>query len=132
MGYLLNSDACDQGKWRPVSLRTLSLLFVIIFPLGLSVIILVLLHRSLRNGGVIFFNDINDVSGPTQFLFLYLPTVLAVIYSLLWAWIDLDVRRLEPYYQLSRNAGATGRESLLLHYPVDLLASVPVKAFKSK
>lgn len=117
-------------RWRPISLTIPFLTVVIILPIGLIAVLLYLAARSNRDAGIVFFDNIGDVSVSTQFLFLYLPTIIAVIYSLLWAWIDLDIRRLEPYYQLSKSAGATGKQSILLHYPVDILASVPIKALK--
>jgi hypothetical protein len=94
------------------------------------VILQILLLRSQRDNGILFAPNINDLPLSQTFYFLYLPTVLSIIYGFVWTWIDLDVRRLEPFYQLARPDGATGRESLLLHYPVDFLASVPLKAVK--
>lgn len=49
---------------------------------------------------------------------------------MLWSWVDLDVKRLEPWYQLSSSNGASAYESLLLHYPVDFLAVVPFQSAK--
>jgi Protein of unknown function (DUF3433) len=63
-------------------------------------------------------------------VFLYFPTILFVCYGFLWTWIDLDVRRLEPFYQLSKLDAVPGKDSLMLHYPVDFLAAVPIKAVK--
>jgi hypothetical protein len=103
---------------------------VILISLILIVVLQLLLRKSQSNGGILFTPNINSLPLSTAFPYLYLPTILAVFYGFLWAWIDLDIRRLEPYFQLSKNEGATGRESLLLHYPVDFLASVPFKALK--
>jgi hypothetical protein len=106
------------------------LVIVITFSISLIVILQVLLLRSQRDNGVLFASNINDLPLRNTFQFLYLPTVLSIIYGFVWTWIDLDVRRLEPFYQLARPGGAIGKESLLLHYPVDFLASVPLKALK--
>lgn len=97
---------------------------------GLVVVLQLLLIQSQRNGGIIFAMNVNSVPLSTSFPYLYLPTIIAVAYGFLWNWIDLDVRRIEPFLQLSKKEGATGSESLLLHYPVDFLASVPIKAMK--
>ncbi|KAI9748276.1 MAG: hypothetical protein M4579_007269, partial [Chaenotheca gracillima] len=40
--------------------------------------------------------------------------------------------RLEPYFQLSRPGGAEASNSLLLHYPIDFIALVPIKAARRK
>ena len=96
----------------------------------LIVIIQLLLIRSKKNSGLLFASNINDLPLSKTFNYLYLPTIISVLYGFVWTWIDLDIRRLEPFYQLSKPSGATGQESLLLHYPVDFLASVPIKAVK--
>jgi hypothetical protein len=67
-----------------------------------------------------------------QFLYLYFPTVVAVLFSIYWAWIDLETKRMEPYYQLSKENGALGKDSLLLHYPFDFIPLVPIKAAKDR
>lgn len=65
-------------------------------------------------------------------MYLYFPTVIAVIFSMYWAWIDLDTKRMEPYYQLSKDEGALGKDSLLLQYPFDFLPLVPIKAARDR
>lgn len=119
-------------NWKPVSLRAPFLLGVIIVSIALVVVLQLLLIQSQRNGGIIFATDVNSLPLRTTFPYLYLPTIVAVTYGFLWNWIDLDVRRIEPFLQLAKDEGATGRDSLLLHYPVDFLASVPIKAMRSR
>ena len=88
--------------------------------------------RSKRDGGILFASNVNDLPLKHTFAYKYLPTIIAVLYGFLWTWIDVDVRRLEPFYQLSQESGSSGKQSVLLNYPVDFLASVPVKAFKNR
>ena len=77
-----------------------------------------------KNGGYL---------GPGQeFTYLYLPTIIAVIGSMIWSWIDLDVKRLESFFQLSKPDGALGSDSVLLSYPVDFLAFVPITAARRR
>ncbi|KAE9980732.1 hypothetical protein BLS_007704 [Venturia inaequalis] len=120
-----------EPNWKPVSLRAPFLLAVIVISITLVAVLQVLLLQSRRNRGIIFAADVNSLPLKTTFPYLYLPTIIAVAYGFLWNWIDLDVRRIEPFLQLAKDDGATGRESLLLHYPVDFLASVPIKAMKT-
>ncbi|KAH8764916.1 hypothetical protein F5883DRAFT_104271 [Diaporthe sp. PMI_573] len=61
-----------------------------------------------------------------------MPTTIAVLYSLLWTWIDLDVRRMQPWFELSRPHGANAEQSLLLNYHFEFLAFVPIKAWKQR
>jgi hypothetical protein len=67
-----------------------------------------------------------------KFLYLYLPTIIAVLFGIFFSWIDLQVKRLEPYYQLSRELGASGKHSLLLHYPFDFIPFVPITAARNR
>ena len=58
--------------------------------------------------------------------------MVIVLYGIGWAAVDLDVKRLEPYYQLSKPGGASANDSILLHYPFDFLALVPLIAAKRR
>ena len=121
-----------EASWRPATLRTPVLVSVV----AVSIILIILLeYVSLQSSryGYITYSGLDGDFAPIQsFSFLYLPTTLAVLYSLLWSWIDLDAKRLEPYFQLAKSCGASAERSLLLHYPVDFLAFVPIKAVKLK
>ncbi|KAK4621941.1 hypothetical protein CLAFUW4_06852 [Fulvia fulva] len=99
---------------------------------GLIAIIQWLCFVSRRDQGILFDEDINSLSLRRSFCYLYLPTIISVLYSFLWTWIDLDVKRLEPFFQLSKDGGAKGGASILLSYPLEFLAAIPWKAFKSK
>ena len=49
-----------------------------------------------------------------------------------WAAVDLDVKRLEPYFQLSKPEGATASNSIFLHYPFEFIALVPINAARKE
>ncbi|CAD0098131.1 unnamed protein product, partial [Aureobasidium mustum] len=83
-------------------------------------------------GGVIFAPSINDLPLSRTFGYLYAPTIIAVVYGLLWSWIDLDIKRMEPYYQLCNTRGALAEDSLLLQYPFDFVALIPFQAARRK
>lgn len=119
----------SSGPWRPITLTSPFLAAVVVVTLGLIVLVCLLLSWSNAHQGVLFAPDINDLPFWKSFLYLYLPTVISVVYSFVWTWIDLDVKRLEPFFQLSRPGGTTSEDSILLHYPFDFLALVPMKAF---
>jgi hypothetical protein len=119
-----------SSDWKPIALRPIFLSSTIIASIGLTAVLHVLLLKSQRNNGIAFAASTDKFSTLATFGYLYLPTILAVIYGFLWSWIDLDVRRMEPYFQLAKRGGASGAQSVLLCYPVDFLASVPIKAWK--
>ena len=52
------------------------------------------------------------------------------MYSMSWAWIALDTKRLEPYFQMSKFEGASPGHSVFLHYPFDFELIPPFKALQ--
>ncbi|KAL8723818.1 MAG: hypothetical protein Q9181_007170, partial [Wetmoreana brouardii] len=86
----------------------------------------------ISNGGLAFADSEGRFSYFTSFAYSYLPTLLAVSFGVVWSWVDLDSKRLEPYFQLSKPKGATAKDSLLLHYPFDFIALAPIKAFRRR
>ncbi|KAJ4373703.1 hypothetical protein N0V86_007846 [Didymella sp. IMI 355093] len=118
--------------WKPAALRPAVLIFTVLVCWTLIAVLQVFLVRSQRYGGVIFAARISELPISHSFLYLYFPTVIAVIFSMYWAWIDLDAKRMEPYYQLSKQDGALGKDSLLLQYPFDFLPLVPLRAFRDR
>lgn len=92
----------------------------------------ILLVRSQTDGGVIIAATIDDFTLAQSFLYRYLPTIIALVFSIFWNWIDLQTKRIEPYYQLSKPDGAWGKDSLLISYPFDFLPFVPMSALRSR
>lgn len=127
---VLTSSLCLA--WRPLSLNPIILMSVIAFTLFLIVILAILQSKSKQDGGVLFADDIAHFPAGFNFLYLYLPTIIAVFYTTMWNWIDLDVKRVEPWHQLSKGTPSAAAESLLLQYPVEFLASVPISSMKRR
>jgi hypothetical protein len=121
-----------EKPWRPVTLRWPFLSGLILITIALIAIIQWLLYVSRRDQGIIFAKDINKLPLRRSFSYMYLPTVISVIYSFLWTWVDLDVKRLEPYFQLSKDGGASAEDSVLLSYPLEFLMTLPFTAFKRR
>ena len=80
-------------QWKPRALRISVLLAVVVITGGLIAILQVTLLKSRANGGVVLAEKLSDAPLSQTFVYLYLPTILAVLYSLLWTWIDLDAKR---------------------------------------
>jgi hypothetical protein len=118
--------------WKSTPLRTGFLCFIIVVSTGLLATIERLRSKSQKQRGIIFAADINNLPLSQSFGYLYLPTILAVIYGILWSWIDLEAKRLEPYRQLSKPGGASAEDSILLDYPFDFLASVPLHSARRR
>ncbi|KAL1593815.1 hypothetical protein SLS60_010547, partial [Paraconiothyrium brasiliense] len=119
-------------RWKPPALHPFTFAIAIATPIASIVTLILLLRRSQRDNGIIFAPDINALPLSRTFMYQYFPTILAVIFSIFWAWIDLETKRLEPYYRLSEEKGALGKDSLLLSYPFGFVPMVPVKAFRQR
>ena len=98
--------------------------------MSLIIVLEILSGKSQRDGGIAFAKG--SFSSATTFGYLYLPTVVTVSYSMFWSWVDLDVKRLEPYFQMSKVNGVTAGNALFLHYPFDFVAWGPFRAFRRR
>ncbi|ENI07948.1 hypothetical protein COCC4DRAFT_130249 [Bipolaris maydis ATCC 48331] len=127
-----SSEDQSLKRWKPAALRAPVLILTILICWSLIAVVQILLTRSQQNQGIIFAPRISDLPLSRTFLYLYFPTIVAVIFSMYWAWIDLETKRMEPYYQLSKENGALGKDSILLKYPFDFLPLVPIKAARDR
>lgn len=118
--------------WKPMSLGAPVLCCFALASFIIAAIIEILADQSQRNGGLALSASADSFSTFVQFCYLFLPTIVAVIYSLLWSWIDLDVKRIQPWLEMSRPAGATAESSIFLDYPYDFIAFVPIKAARRR
>ncbi|KAL8727662.1 MAG: hypothetical protein Q9166_005898 [cf. Caloplaca sp. 2 TL-2023] len=118
--------------WKPATLQAPLLLATAAFSIAPLAILLYLSWRSRRDGGLAFAPLDDKFSTLTVFAYSYLPILLAVIFGTFWSWVDLDTKRLEPYFQLSKPEGASSADSILLQYPFDFIALAPIKALKRR
>jgi len=121
-----------RRPWRPLTQKAYFLLAVVLASVGIIAVLQSFLHRSQRDSGIVFAPNVNDLPAGQTFCYLYLPTIIALTLSFAWTWIDLDVKRLQPFWQLSRKGGAHGKDSVLLHYPFDFVALVPLRAIRQR
>jgi Protein of unknown function (DUF3433) len=104
-----------QANWKPFSMRWPYLL-------GLSVVSVILaaaqeyiLQKSEKKP-LYRFQSAADLNTWDYFSFKYLPTLIAVSFGVLWQITDFEVKRLEAYYQLSKQGGALAAESINVDY----------------
>jgi hypothetical protein len=91
-----------------------------------------LAQRSLAHGGLALSPSLEEIPQYAMLSYLYGPNVVAVLYSLLWSWLDLDAKRMQPWFELSKPEGALAEDSLFLDYPFGFVAFVPFKAAKKR
>ncbi len=118
--------------WKPETMQSPVLLALALASLLIAALLEILAQKSATDGALSIVATAEDIPPLVSFSYLYLPTIVAVLYSLAWNWVDLDVKRMQPWLQLSREKGALGKDSLFLDYPVDFVAFVPFKAAKKR
>ncbi|KAK8856242.1 hypothetical protein PGQ11_012154 [Apiospora arundinis] len=122
-----NSGYCDG--WKPWTLKTPALACLFLITLVLAAVVEFLYHKSQKQGGGLALSESpGDLPPLVNLAYLYLPTIIAVAYSLLWGWVASDTKRLQPWLEMSKPEGALAENSLLLDYPATFFAWVPFMA----
>ncbi|KAH1625015.1 hypothetical protein KXX31_003460 [Aspergillus fumigatus] len=101
--------------WRPFALRPTYLSILGILMLIMLAVLEALRRYTDRYGGLVFYQDTTNLSSPATFAYNYVPVIVALILVTSWSFIDFDVLRLEPYFQLSRPEG-TPATTLFINY----------------
>jgi hypothetical protein len=131
------SKLFDAGSrthcWKPSTLETPFHLFTIGLSLFFVAIIEALIRMSDQNGALLFADpNTGKLPSYTLFCFEYLPTIIGVLHNLLWTTVDNDIKRLEPFFQLSISGGVSAKNSLLLDYPFQFGPFIPYKALRKR
>ncbi|RHZ58917.1 DUF3433 domain-containing protein [Aspergillus thermomutatus] len=101
--------------WRPFALRPTYLSILGLLMLTMLAILEALRRYTDRYGGLVFYQDTTNLSDAATFAYNYVPIIVSLILVTLWSFIDFDVLRLEPYFQLSRPEGAPAT-TLFINY----------------
>ena len=83
-----------------------------------------------KDDGLLKFKQAQEVSTGAYFIWKYLPIIFLLTYGIMWQIVDFEVKRLEPFYQLSKKAGATAAESLNMDYLTFMSYLTPFKAIR--
>jgi hypothetical protein len=131
-------DDPEKPSWKPVSMRWPYITLLIVIALLLAgvqeLLCQVSMHRAKQNPpqALIVFTDANSIPTLTYFAWKYFPTMILVTYGVMVQVVDFEVKRLEPYYQLSKRRGATAADSLNLDYLTMVTYLIPIMAIKRK
>ena len=105
----------DMPDWRPPTMMNRYVILLVCIALVFGAVTEYLTQLSLQRApddGLLVFRDPREVSDLDWFAWKYMPTMVILLYGIMWQATDFEVRRLEPYYQLSKPGGATAEESL--------------------
>ena len=124
----------EHPDWKPVSMRSYYILMLVGVSLGLAIFQEWLCRHSealeAKNEGILEFDQVSTVPLFNFFAWKYLPTLIFVVYGVLWSIMDFDIKRLEPYYQLSQPNGSPAAASLNLDHLTAWSYFVPFTAMK--
>lgn len=112
MAIPLTETFYPQANWKPFSMRWPYMTFLII----ISVVLAAAQEYLCRKKTLYTFEIAQHLSTWSYFTFKYLPTLIAVSFGVLWQVTDFEVKRLEPFYQLSKPGGALAAESINVDY----------------
>lgn len=120
------------ASWKAYSLRWSYLLLLILLSVALLATIEALRQISNRHHGLLQLDDNNPshLSTGTTVLYTYVPSVVGVVYSILWSFVDADMKRLEPYVQL--RTPRSPPSNLFLDYVFESPFAVPFRALGRK
>lgn len=131
-------DDPEQPSWRPFSMGFPWLAMLIFIALALAGLQEFLCQMSLKivaeddEDGLITFTKPGDLTVTKFFTWKYASIMTFVFYGILWQMTDFEVKRLEPYYQLSKKTGATAGESLNMDYLTFMSWLVPLRALRHR
>lgn len=121
-------------NWKPVSMRSYYILMLVGVSLGLGIFQECLCRHSealeAKEQGILQFDNVSSVPLFYYVVWHYMPTFIFVVYGILWSIMDFDIKRLEPYYQLSQPTGSTAAASLNLDHLTAWSYFVPFTALK--
>jgi hypothetical protein len=125
----------EQPAWRPFSMRKPYIVLLIVIALALGIIQELVCQISIKkgkDGGLLEFTNPKELNTMQYFVWKYMPTIVLLTFGMMWQIVDFEVKRLEPYYQLSKRDGATARDSINQDYLTCMSYLVPLKAIRSK
>ncbi|KAL2810080.1 hypothetical protein BJX63DRAFT_434602 [Aspergillus granulosus] len=143
LGY---SSPTSAPNWKPPLFHPLYILTLVLLHIfqivGIQLLVnkydndlpeinLIRQNATLRNNPQSIFAF--DESSVTEFLmWQYLPVAIATILAIIWESLDVTVRRLEPFHQLSRSEGGTSSNAMCLDYVTRSIVLVLFSAVRKR
>ncbi|UKZ73044.1 hypothetical protein TrVFT333_000683 [Trichoderma virens FT-333] len=118
-----------QPNWKPFSMRWPYLTSLVLISAALAVMQEVL-FQMYKKEPLVKFTSPDQVKQGVYFVIKFAPTLLAVIFGVLWQFTDFEVRRLEAFYQLSKEDGAVASDSINIDYATSFNFFRPFRAIR--
>ncbi|KAI1416167.1 hypothetical protein F5Y13DRAFT_206177 [Hypoxylon sp. FL1857] len=120
-----------QPNWKPFSMRWPYITGLILLSVGLAITQELLYQQSTREP-LVTFQRATDLGPSLYFTLKFVPTIITVTYGVLWQHTDFEVKRLEAFYQLSKEGGALAAESINVDYVTLFNFARPFQALRRK
>ncbi|KAJ6599302.1 hypothetical protein DFH09DRAFT_1130691 [Mycena vulgaris] len=111
---LMEEDDVPRG-WVPPPLRGWYAIALIVLLLCLAVALELALHFTNKNNGWKTHGDATNVTGVMHYVYTLPPVIVAAVIVALWAWTDIEIKKMQPYVDLV-HGDAPPHKSLLLDY----------------
>jgi hypothetical protein len=118
-----------QPNWKPWSMRWPHITLLVLMSAGLAAMQEILFQKY-KDDPILEFKTPDEVEAWLYFSIKFLPTLAAVVFGVFWQFTDFEVRRLEAFYQLSKEGGALAAESINVDYVATFNLLRPFKALK--
>lgn len=122
----------QMPNWRPLPMQPWYLVLLISIAITFAAVAEYLVQKSQNTPLLKFVDPEKDVSAGDWFVWKYLGEMLLVSYGVMFQATDFEVRRLEPYYQMSQPSGSKAEESLNMDYLTFWSYLIPFKAFRHR
>lgn len=134
LGRANTAEPLATANWRPLTLRTPFLCTFITICIILLMLVELTIKSCLPPQGCPIIGEPSPtmISNTAAFVYNYLPPAITITLGLLWATVHHDYMRMEPWFQLSKEEGATAEQSLWLKYPYTFPPFVAIKAGKAR
>ncbi|KAJ7179346.1 hypothetical protein C8R46DRAFT_987043 [Mycena filopes] len=99
--------------WVPPPLRGWYAIALIVFLVCLAIALEIALHFTVKNNG--WKTHGNTLNGVMHYVYSLPPVIVAAVIVALWAWTDIEIKKMQPYVDLVRG-DAPPHKSLLLDY----------------
>jgi len=111
---VVEDDKHARG-WTPVPLRARFWIPLVTFMILLAIGLEIALHYSNVQKGWPTFSALTTDQGFMHFVYTLPPVIVAMIIVALWAWTDIEIKKMQPYIDLVHGDSPPQR-SLLLDY----------------
>lgn len=118
-----------QPNWKPFSMRAPYLSLLIVVSILLAITMELVYQKSTREPLMVFHTP-DEINPFDYFVLRFVPTLATVIYGVMWQITDGEVKRLEAFYQMSKERGALAAESINVDYITMFNFMRPFRAFQ--